>query len=102
MGLRHLPATVIALALWTAGGPAADRKFFPDDPIGRDPETQDASGVQEWDVSAQYDLVENSFLGAGDSTELRALNVNTIDQVPDSSWFTNRIGPAAARSHGDG
>jgi hypothetical protein len=24
------------------------------------------------------------------------LNVNTIDEVPDSSWFTNRMGPRAA------
>ena len=95
MGHRHLPALAVALALWTAAGPAAERKFFPDDPLARDPETQDASGVHEWDVSAQYDLVENSFLGAGDSTEMRALNVNTIDQVPDSTWFTNRVGPAA-------
>ena len=23
---------------------------------------------------------------------IRALNVNTVDEVPDSSWFTNRIG----------
>ena len=23
---------------------------------------------------------------------MRALNVNTVDEVPDSSWFTNRIG----------
>ena len=30
---------------------------------------------------------------------MRALNVNTIDEVPDSSWFTNRIGrrPMSAR-----
>ena len=25
---------------------------------------------------------------------MRALNVNTVDEVPDSSWFTNRIGRA--------
>jgi hypothetical protein len=25
-------------------------------------------------------------------TGLRAKNINTIDEVPDSSWFTNRIG----------
>ena len=26
---------------------------------------------------------------------IRAKNVNTIDEVPDSSWFTNRIGTRA-------
>ena len=44
-------------------------------------------------ISDQYDLVENSFLGAGDKTERHAVNVNTVDEVPDSSWFTNRVGP---------
>lgn len=53
---------------------------------------QDASNVQEIEVSGQYDLIENSFLGAGDHTLKRAESINTIGEVPDSSWFTNRIG----------
>ena len=69
-------------------------RFYSDDPIWRDPESQDASKVTQLKkVSDQYDLVENSFLGAGDKTERRAVNVNTVDEVPDSSWFTNRVGP---------
>ena len=28
----------------------------------------------------------------GTKTRRRAVNVNTVDEVPDSSWFTNRIG----------
>jgi hypothetical protein len=90
-------ALVVAAGLWTAvaSGDAAAPKFYPDDPIPRDPETQDASNVQEVDVSGQYDLIENSFLGAGDHTLKRAENVNTIGEVPDSSWFTNRMGRIA-------
>ena len=34
----------------------------------------------------------NQFGSPGDRTAMRALNVNTIDEVPDSSWFVNRIG----------
>ena len=87
-------AAALATGLLLAGSPGrgAAPKFFPDDPISRDPESQDASGVREVDVSGQYDLIENSFLGAGDKTPKRAENVNTIGEVPDSSWFTNRIG----------
>jgi hypothetical protein len=48
--------------------------------------------VQPTEVSGQYDLMENSFLGAGETVDQRALNLNSIDEVPDSSWFTNRIG----------
>jgi hypothetical protein len=94
-------ATILACAgtLWlaTAGAQSAGPRFYSDDPIPHDPETQDASKALPVDVSDQYDLIENSFLGAGDTVDLRALNVNTVDEVPDSSWFTNRMG---SRRHG--
>lgn len=66
--------------------------YFPDDPIAVDPETQDAAGVKSWEISDPYDFVENTFRKPGDRTPRRALNVNTVDEVPDSSWFTNRAG----------
>jgi hypothetical protein len=77
-----------------AGSPAgtATLRFYDDDPLGRDPETQDASRAQEWEIDLFYDLALNLFARPGDSTpEVRAQNVNTIDELPDSSWFTNRI-----------
>jgi hypothetical protein len=83
-------SVVAAGAVYGAG-----QKFYRDDPIWRDPETQDASGVRPIDLSQQYDFVENTFLGAGDRTDKRAVNINTVDEVPDSSWFTNRVGRAA-------
>ena len=40
-----------------------------------------------------YELMFNLFVTAGhEPSGLRAKNINTIDEVPDSSWFTNRIG----------
>ena len=39
-----------------------------------------------------YDFVVNTFTEPGERRDVRALNVNTVDEVPDSSWFTNRIG----------
>jgi hypothetical protein len=67
-------------------------KFYPDDPIAREPDTQDASKVQEWDIGLIADLTLNVFGRPGDLTPgVRAQNVSTIDEVPDSSWFTNRI-----------
>ena len=71
---------------------AAGPKFYRDDPIWTDPETQNASSVQPAKISPQYDFVENTFLKAGDRTDRRAMNVNSVDEVPDSSWFENRIG----------
>jgi hypothetical protein len=68
------------------------RKFYDDDPIQREPETQDASGVQEREIDLFFDLTTNLFGRPGDSAvNVRAQDINTIDEVPDSSWFTNRI-----------
>ena len=90
-------AAAAGLSIFTAvaGGRANGPKFYPDDPIWRDPETQDATGLKEIPISEQYDFVENSFFGAGDDTDIRAVNVNSVDEVPDSSWFTNRVGRTA-------
>ena len=67
-------------------------KFFADDPIAREPDSQDASKTAEWDIGLIADLTLNVFGKPGDLTpNVRAQNVNTIDEVPDSSWFTNRI-----------
>ena len=67
-------------------------RFFPDDPLQREPETQDASSVQEMETGLTPDLLLNLFSQPGDAkTNQRAYNINTADEVPDSSWFTNRI-----------
>jgi hypothetical protein len=55
---------------------AAGQKFYRDDPIWRDPETQDASSVRAGKISQQYDFLENTFLNAGDRTDRHAANVN--------------------------
>ncbi len=71
---------------------SASVRFFGDDPLPREPETQDASKVSEWEIDLNIDLATNLFGRPGDSTpNVRARNINTIDEVPDSSWFTNRI-----------
>ena len=71
---------------------AAGPRFLPDDPLTVEPETQDAGKAQPRDIELIWDLAENLFSRPGDpALDVRAQNVNTIDEVPDSSWFTNRI-----------
>jgi hypothetical protein len=70
-------------------------RFYPDDPIAREPESQDARHAQAYEVESLYEMTHNLFVTAGyKPSGTRAQNVNTIDEVPDSSWFTNRIAPA--------
>jgi hypothetical protein len=81
---------ILAAGPWTARG--ASQRFYKDDPIAREPDTQDASKVAEWEIDLAADLLLNLFARPGDPTpDVRARNINTIDEVPDSSWFTNRI-----------
>jgi hypothetical protein len=84
---------ICSLMLVATGLPSgASRRFFDDDPLTREPETQDASNVEEWEIDLAIDLATNLFGRPGDPTpDVRAQNVNTIDEVPDSNWFTNRI-----------
>ena len=83
----------LAGLLVSAGTLAQNRpKFVSDDPLQREPDTQDASKVQEWDIPLLADLTMNLFTTPGDqAVNVRAGNINTIDEVPDSNWFTNRI-----------
>ena len=96
-GTRFLFGVALSLAaasLLPATSRRADApKFFDDDPLTREPETQDASGVKEWNIHLVWDLAENTFGRPGDSApDVRARNINSVDEVPDSNWFTNRIG----------
>ena len=85
----------LAVAVSLTGG-AASQKFYADDPISKMVESQDASNVQERGIDLLYDTLENSFYWPGDQTpDVRAQNVNTVDEVVDSNWFTNRIGTKA-------
>ena len=71
----------------------ASLRFYSDDPIAREPDPENASGVQPWDIGLLYELSYNLFVtSAHVSSDTRAGNINTIDEVPDSSWFTNRVG----------
>lgn len=67
-------------------------RFNRDDPIWFDPDNIDIEKPEEWGVLAYYDVYENHFIGRGDAADRRAVNINTVGEVPDSSWFVNRLG----------
>jgi hypothetical protein len=68
-------------------------RFLADDPVWIDDDRAvDAGKVQASRHSEAYDFLDNTFRTAGRVEDIRAMNVNTLDEVPDSSWFTNRLG----------
>jgi hypothetical protein len=70
---------------------AASPKFYDDDPVAVERNTQDASNVRPSDIDLQVDLAYNVFASPGDrDLNVRAKNINTIDQVPTRAGI--RIG----------
>src|SRR3954467_3633079 len=97
-GLRFgaLTMTTALLAGATAMRPsAASPKFFDDDPIAVDRPTQDAAQVKPTEVKLFVDLTYNIARGFSAIAAHRAGNLNTVEEVPDSAWYTNRLGTQA-------
>ncbi|MEO8259531.1 MAG: hypothetical protein ABI868_19445 [Acidobacteriota bacterium] len=95
--MRRLVAAAFVVAVAAAVGAAALRgagpRFYPDDPLWIDDDQAfDAAGVAPLEDLNAFDFVENTFVKPGEKRDVRAMNVNSLDEVPDSNWFNNRIG----------
>jgi hypothetical protein len=94
--IRGLAVLVAVLGLLAGGVSTQGPRFYSDDPIAREPESQDASKVSAFQRPDLYEMFYNLFVTPRYiPTGTRAQNINTIDEVADSSWFTNRIGTTA-------
>jgi hypothetical protein len=87
---RALAALGFVLA--AAGTPAERPRFLPDDPVSVDDDRRDAPKPRSVELSTIYDVLEHTFAHRPSGRVAGARNVNTLGEVPDSSWFTNRIG----------
>src|SRR5260370_5275559 len=96
-GKQHI--LVIAILGSLARAAAADnpgKKFYPDDPLWREPVPRAVRQVAVRKVDDIYDFLENSYVTPGREGKAAkrgprpALDVNTLGEVPDSAWYTNR------------
>ena len=94
--LRCWGGGVVLLVLLAAGaaGPAAAQRFLPDDPLWSDPDRMDMPfpeprPADEGSVGP-VEFVRRMFRGDGRRDPRPAANVNTVQGVPNSSWYTNR------------
>ena len=95
-GSRVAILVVVALVFFASAVSTQRQRFYADDPIAREPESQDASKAAPYEIKSIYEMTHNLFVVAEHKPSgLRAKSINTIDEVPDSSWFTNRIGTTA-------
>ena len=92
MNLKRIHLLLLVLLASATTLPGVVARFYPDDPITREPETRDAGTARPWDIDLFWDLSSNLFARPGDPRpNVRAQNINTIDEIPDSNWFTNRV-----------
>jgi hypothetical protein len=79
---------LLGLAL-SAATPCSAQQFLPDDPLARTPEVVPVGKTDVQNINALYDFAHNSF-HYKNKAATESLAVNTLGEVPDSSWFTNR------------
>src|SRR3984957_12794159 len=78
------------LALAFAGVTACSaQQFLADDPLTRTPEVAAVPKTDVQDINALYDFAHYSFHYKS-PVATDSLGVNTLGEVPNSSWFTNR------------
>jgi hypothetical protein len=68
---------------------AIAQKYLPDDPISKVPEVGSAQNAGVQSINAIYDFMYHS-AKYQTPPATRSLGINTLGEVPDSSWFTNR------------
>ena len=75
--------------------PCFAMKFYSDDPVTKDEDQKPVPLPAPVEAKGAYDFVENTFILPRKKEKYnqeRSVNINTLGEVPDSSWFTNRIG----------
>ncbi len=71
-------------------------KFYADDPLWKEPAPRPVRQVATRQVDDLYDYLENSYVTPGRERKAAkggpqtALDVNTLGEIPDNAWYTNR------------
>ncbi len=87
---------VIAAFAGALGLSAQGPRFLPDDPIHAVPDPLRVEKAKRRKLNDYYDFLLNTFVHPGErqrkDAPIPAAAVNTLGEVPDSEWFTNRHG----------
>ena len=68
------------------------QKFYSDDPLMAEDRVDVTAKPAEVKLSDLYDLLRYSFEDTDNPEHGEAVNINTLDEVPNSAWFSNRHG----------
>ena len=92
--LRHCKATKGILLVLLFVTPLGAQKFYNDDPLEKLPPPRNVEQPLNRDLSEYYDFFHHTFFHPGERQSqtrlIPAQEVNTLGEVPDSAWYTNR------------
>lgn len=93
----RLPSRLLTVcALLLALTPGLDaRRFYPDDPVERMPRPVPVKSARKRGINDYYDFFKNTLTDPGRPPRKNippAGAVNSLGEVPDSDWYTNRHG----------
>jgi hypothetical protein len=95
---RNLIACILVLVVPLWPGAAQGGKFKRDDPLWQDSDRVSIPKPTVMPLSKPVDLFQKTF--SRPKAGVRpAVNVNTLGEVPDSSWFTNRMSQRTMTIH---
>lgn len=85
----------ILLTLLALGAAYGQRKFYPDDPLEKEPKPLNVESVRNRKLSDIYDLFHHQFNHPGEhqpksGPPIRARAVNTLGEPMDGAWYTKR------------
>ncbi len=88
-------AGALCLARVVAAGETPPAKFYDDDPLWKEPPPLAVEVPHSRKLSDYYDFLQNTLFRPGElqkraKTILPARGVNTLGEVPDSPWYSNR------------
>lgn len=87
----------LLIILLAGAAPLSAQTFYPDDPLWKEPPPLPVDHAAVRDINDYYDFFLNTFFEP-DKKEIQhhapcpSQAINTLGEVPDSAWFTNRIG----------
>jgi hypothetical protein len=83
-----------ALLLVMGSSLVAADKFYPDDPLQKEPPPRNVANVKTRKLNQYYDLLENSFAERGERNKkghiVPAQGVNTLGEPIDTAWYRPR------------
>src|SRR5579884_2737408 len=87
---------ILAILSTAALGQQRPNRFYPDDPLLAEPAPRPTGNVAKLKIDEVYDFLENSFWTPRHEGRVSrehahaARDVNTLGDVPNSPWYTNR------------